>query len=61
DLMRRSMSKNLKYASAIGARYAIIVGSKEMAEQSVTLRDMLSGDQRIIAIEQISEEITKLL
>src|SRR5512137_321774 len=35
DLMRRNMSKNLKYASAVGARYAVIVGVEEMAKRSV--------------------------
>lgn len=61
DLMRRTMSKNLKYASSVGARCAIIVGSKEMAAQSVTLRDMQTGDQRIVAIDKVAEEIVRLL
>jgi len=32
DLMRRNMSKNLKYAASAGAKFAVIVGKEEMAQ-----------------------------
>ncbi len=59
DLMRRSMSKNLKYASATGARYAVIVGEEEMAKRSVTLRDMKSGEQRLVLADELGVAIKK--
>lgn len=55
DLMRRSIGKNLKYADSIGARFAVIVGPKEIEKKSVTVRDMVSGEQQIIAIDQIPD------
>jgi histidyl-tRNA synthetase len=58
DLMRRTMSKNLKYAASIGARFAVIVGRKEMEKSSVTLRDMASGDQRLTPIEDLAKAIS---
>ncbi len=61
DLMRRSMSKNLKYASSMGARYAVIVGKDEMAKRSVTLRDMRSGEQRLVPADFAAEELAKAL
>ena len=61
DLMRRSMSKNLKYASSVDARYAVIVGKEEMAKRSVTLRDMKSGEQRLVQADFIAEELEKAL
>ena len=61
DLMRRSMSKNLKYAASAGARYAVIVGKSEMAERAVTVRDMSSGEQRKVHADTVSEDISKLL
>ncbi|MGD9963482.1 MAG: histidine--tRNA ligase [Thermoplasmata archaeon] len=57
DLMRRNMSKNLKYASSVNARYAVIVGEKEMAQESVTLRDMGSGEQRLVRVDSLANEI----
>ncbi len=49
DLVGRGLSKNLDYANALGARFAILVGEKEWEAGRVALRDMGSGDQREIA------------
>lgn len=54
DLMRRSVGKNLKYADSIGARYVIIVGEKEAAEGAVTLRDLASGEQRLVTCADLT-------
>ncbi|OGS42108.1 MAG: histidine--tRNA ligase [Euryarchaeota archaeon RBG_16_62_10] len=61
DLMRRTMSKNLKYASSTGARFAVIVGREEMAKRSVTLRDMRSGEQKVVLADEVGSEIRKVL
>ena len=54
DIMGRKMQKALKYASSVNARYAVIIGPKELEEGCVTLRDMSSGDQRNVKIEELS-------
>lgn len=59
DLMRRSMSKNLKYASAAGATFVVIVGKEEMAKRMVTLRDMKSGEQRQVMADDVASEVRK--
>ena len=61
DLMRRTLSKNLKYASSAGARFAVIVGREEMAKRSVTLRDMKSGEQKVVLADEVAPEIAKRL
>jgi histidyl-tRNA synthetase len=61
DLMRRTMSKNLKYASSVGARFAVIVGKGEMAKRSVTLRDMTSGDQKVVLADGVAKSILQAL
>jgi len=53
DLLRRGMGKSLKYASSINAEKTIIVGPKELEQNSVTLRDMKTGKQETIKIEDI--------
>jgi len=59
DLMRRTLSKNLKYASSSGARYAVIVGHDEMSKRSVTLRDMKSGEQKVVLADEVGSVIKK--
>ena len=57
DLMRRTLSKSLKYASSANAKYAIIVGKEEMARRSVTLRDMKSGEQEVVLADEVGSKI----
>ncbi|MFP4170274.1 MAG: histidine--tRNA ligase [Methanomassiliicoccales archaeon] len=57
DLMRRSMGKNLKFADSVCAKYAIIVGPKELEEGSVTVRDMETGDQSLVRMEELVDHL----
>ena len=57
DIMGRKMAKAMKYASAIRAKYAVIVGAKELEEDSVTLRDMTSGEQKLVKISELVSNI----
>jgi histidyl-tRNA synthetase len=59
DLMRRSLSKNLKYASLMNAKKVVIAGEKELAKGAVTLRDMKSGEQSEINIKSLVKELKK--
>ncbi|MCL2786087.1 MAG: histidine--tRNA ligase [Methanomassiliicoccaceae archaeon] len=54
DIMRRKMAKALKHASSVNAKYAIIVGKNELAEDSVTVRDMTTGDQRTVRLNDLA-------
>ena len=56
DLLRRDISKSLKYASSLNAKKAIIVGPKELVQDSVTIRDMESGKQEIVKIKDITSK-----
>jgi histidyl-tRNA synthetase len=55
DLMRRNLGKNFKYADAIGAKFVIIVGEKEAAQDSVTVRDLKTGEQRLVRRSDLSQ------
>jgi histidyl-tRNA synthetase len=59
DLMRRNLSKNLKYASSMGARFSVIIGRDEMEKRSVTLRDMKTGKQELVLADDIGDAIKK--
>lgn len=55
DLMRRSLGKSFKYADSVGAKYAIIVGEKELEQDSVTIRNMESGEQKLVDLPGLAE------
>ena len=54
DLMGRNFGNQMKYANAIGAKFVLILGEKEMAVGKVTVKDMKSG-------EQATKEVLELL
>ncbi len=58
DLMGRSISKNLEYAGKQGIKYAAIVGPKEAEAKKLTLRNLETGEEKLVtladAIEQVS-------
>jgi histidyl-tRNA synthetase len=45
DLLSRNLRKQLEYASKKNVRKVIILGEKELMEDSVTVRDMVTGQQ----------------
>ncbi|MCL2607246.1 MAG: histidine--tRNA ligase [Methanomassiliicoccaceae archaeon] len=53
DIMRRKMAKAMKHAASAGARYAVIIGKSELEENSVTVRNMETGDQRMIRLDEL--------
>ncbi len=53
DLMGRSLAKAISYADSRKAKYAAIVGQKELAAGKVTLRDMRTGEQAQISPREI--------
>mgnify|MGYP001562876139 CR=1 FL=1 len=46
DLMCRNLRKQLNYASSINAREVIIIGEEELNKREVTIRDMVSGEEK---------------
>ena len=52
-LSDRSLSKGMKYASAMHYPYAVIMGEEEWKEGKVTLRDMASGEQQVISVGEL--------
>ncbi|MCL5113638.1 MAG: histidine--tRNA ligase [Patescibacteria group bacterium] len=53
-----ALDKQLKYADRKGIPYAIIIGPEEAKSNSVTLKNLKSGEQKRIAPEQIKEAVT---
>lgn len=59
DLVGRGPSKNLDYANAVHARYAVLLGERELKAEMVSLRNLASGEQREVPLGILAEEIRK--
>lgn len=54
---KAKMKKQMAYANAKGIRYVVLAGDNEMAENKVTLKNMETGEQKMIDIETILEAV----
>jgi histidyl-tRNA synthetase len=61
DTMGRGLGKSLQHASKLGAKLALIVGAKGLAEGKVTIRDMASGEQADVAVGDAPAEVARRL
>jgi histidyl-tRNA synthetase len=59
DLSRKKLKKLLNTANKLKAKYVILVGKNDLDENNVTIKDMDSGDQEKIAIDDIVKYIKK--
>jgi len=53
DLVGRSVKAQMKYANKIGARYSIILGDNELSENKGNLKNMETGEQVEVSLDQI--------
>jgi histidyl-tRNA synthetase len=59
DVMERSVKRQFSYANDINADYAIIVGESEIKSGKVSVKDLKSGEQRQMRIEEVVSYIKK--
>ncbi len=59
DLLRRGLSKSMKYANSVNAKKTIIIGPNEIEEKKLSVKDMKSGEQEQVEIEKIVDYLLK--
>ena len=57
DLAGRSMKGQMKQASSSGARWAAILGERELASGNVTLKNLQSSEQQEVAFDRVAAVI----
>src|SRR3989338_6513341 len=57
DLLRKQM----QLADKVGADFALILGQKEVYEESIIIRDLTSGMQESVPMKRVVEEVKKRL
>jgi histidyl-tRNA synthetase len=58
---QRGLKGAMKAASRSGARYAILVGDRELEQRSVQIKDLGLGDQREVAADAAVAWLTERL
>ncbi len=59
DFSAKGISDGLKYANAYDIPFVVIVGPDEVAQGKVKLRDMRSGEERVLTVEEVVERLRK--
>ncbi len=52
-----NLAKRMKRANKVGASVAVILGERELEQETATVRDMDSGEQKEIPMARIAEEL----
>ncbi len=58
---RDSLTAQMKTANRMGVDYTLILGQKEMLDKVIIVRAMKTGEQKIVKIEKIVDEMKKRL
>ncbi len=60
-LTKDGIKQQLEVANKLGAHYTLIVGQKEMMDETILIRDMENGIQEVVAFDKIINEVKKRL
>ncbi|MBF1064000.1 MAG: histidine--tRNA ligase [Peptostreptococcus sp.] len=61
DHLDRSLKAQFKYSNKINAKYTIVIGEDELDKDEATLKNMETGDQKLIKISKLVEELRTVL
>ncbi|SFE18173.1 histidine--tRNA ligase [Peptostreptococcus sp. D1] len=59
DHLDRSVKAQFKYSNKINSRFTIVIGDDELEKDEASLKDMETGEQRLIKISEIVDELKK--
>jgi len=59
DIMDRSIKAQMKYADKIGAKYVLVLGDNEIESNKAELKDMRTGDTKIISLDTLVDRLVK--
>ncbi|MBI5875259.1 MAG: histidine--tRNA ligase, partial [Deltaproteobacteria bacterium] len=61
DYGNKSIKSQMKRADKLGARYVLILGENELASGSIVIKNMQSGEQEKVALDEVEERLRVLL
>jgi histidyl-tRNA synthetase len=57
DFLNRKIGKNFEYANSYGVSWVVVIGEEEVKQGKLTLKNMTSGNQELLSIEEIIQKI----
>ena len=57
----RGLKGSMKAADRSGARLALVLGDRELAERRVDVKDLRNGEQRQVSLDDIVDEVRRLI
>ncbi len=60
DTVGRSVKAQMKYANKIGAKYSVILGDDEIANDKVSLKNMETGETEEIKVSMLEEKMKEV-
>lgn len=61
DTLGRSLKAQMKFANKLGASYTAVLGDSELEEKKVKIKNMESGEQTEVSLENFTEEFQNLM
>ncbi|WP_314117429.1 histidine--tRNA ligase [Peptostreptococcus stomatis] len=61
DHLDRSLKAQFKYSNKINTKYTIVIGDDELDKDKATLKNMETGDQKLIKISELVNELRSVL
>ena len=55
----RSLKAQLRQADSLGSKRVVVIGDEELKNQSVTLRNMMTGEQQVVLQSKLQSELRK--
>ena len=52
------MKKQMNYANSNNINYVALAGENEIAEGKVTLKDMVSGEQQLVSVDEMIDIVS---
>lgn len=52
----KGMKQKMKYADKLGVPYVIVIGSDEVSNKVVTLKNMVTGEQEVVQIDSLTSK-----
>jgi histidyl-tRNA synthetase len=57
--MERGISKNLNLANALNIPFVVFIGQKELQEKKIKLRDMETGKEQLLSLQDVVKRLKK--
>lgn len=54
---KAKMKKQMSYANAKGIAFVALAGENEIAQQKITLKNMMTGEQQLVSVDELIERV----